>query len=307
METLYGRRGLRLIVLSNFAGKTAEAMRHQREREYEREVVAHRMRLEVACRIRAEAWSKAKCCLSRLDLMRAWQSWRKSRLADKEIARIKAQTPVLRSASIEEDQARAGDEAERRLDGFLSEALGDQWTLIAGYHGKTGEIDRILIGPWGIYAFEIKGNRGVIHSDGTRWWVERFDRCGNPLETKTLPRAPDAQLAKTVGWLEEWLRRNGVDLRVGKVVLFTAEDARIGMVRAANVDMVTTLMELDLGDLLLAPGSKSSALAPITCEHVVKVITRDHSFWEQKRSGRSIIVDILPGQGRRFLRQPFQL
>lgn len=284
METVIGRRGLRLIVLSNFAGETAEAMRQQRLREYDEQSEQYRAKLEVACQMRDHAMSEAKRSLSSLDLLKAWRSWRKSYQAEKEIARIKARTPIVRSASIEEQQARAGDEAERRLDEFLSEALGDQWTLIAGYHGRAGEIDRILIGPWGIYAFEIKGNRGVIHYDGAQWWTEKFDRRGNSLGRKVLPRAPDVQLAKAAEGLERWLRRNGVDQRIVKVVLFTAEDAVLGRIERPSVECVATLKYLDLGRLF-NPASKQSALAQVVCERIANLAVRDHLFWERRRHG----------------------
>jgi len=276
-------RGLRLITLSRFAGNRANAMRQQRIREYDEQSEEHHARLEIACRARDLAMSDAKRSLSSLDLMRAWRSWRISRLVEKEIVRIKSRIPTIRSASIEEQQARAGDEAERRLDEFLATALGKSWTMIAGYHGRTGEIDRILIGPWGIYAFEIKGNRGVIHSGGARWWVERFDRRGNPLGMKALPRAPDAQLTKATDGLEGWLRRNGIDLGVERVILFAADDARIGTILATNAVYVTTLRDLDLGRLF-NPSARSDALAPYVCERIVNLIGRDHAFWEQKRS-----------------------
>lgn len=282
METFFGRRGLRLIVLSNFAGQTAEALRRQREQEYEQESEAHRMRLEAARQSRDRAWSEAKRFLSRLELLEAWRSWRKSRQAEKDAARILARMPVVRPASIEEEQARAGDEAERRLDEFLSEALGENWTLIAGYHGRGGEIDRILVGPWGVYAFEIKGNRGVFHSDGARWWVEKFDRCGKALETKALPRSPDAQLVKAAGSLQRWLKRNGIDERITKVVLFTAEDACLGRIERSSSDWVATLRGLDLGRLF-DPASRKGILGAATCKRVVRLILEDHAFWERQR------------------------
>lgn len=277
-------RGLRLITLSSFAGDMADALRQQRIRDYVAQCARQRLRLIDFSLERDLALSQAKYSLSGFDLIGAWRSWRESRRAERAIEQLRKAVPVARSASIEEQQARSGDEAEKRLDEYLAMCLGEKWTLIAGYSGRNGEIDRILVGPWGVYAFEVKGNRGVIHSNGVRWWAERYGCRGNLLGTKTLPRAPDAQLARTAGWLEEWLHRNGIDLRVGRVILFAANDARIGVIRAANADLVTTLHELDLGNLF-DPGSKRSALAPAVCERIVNLVERDHAFWEQKRSG----------------------
>lgn len=279
-------RGLRLITLSSFAGDRADALRQQRIQDYEMQCARQRLRLIDFSMAHDLALSRAKYSLSRFDLIEAWRSWRESRRAERAIEQLRRMAPVVRAASIDERQARAGDEAERRLDEFLAIALDDQWTLIAGYSGRGGEIDRILIGPWGVFAFEIKGNRGVIYSDGTRWWVERFDRRGNPLGTKTLPRAPDAQLAKTAGWLEGWLRRNKIDLRVGRVILFPAEDAQIGTILNADADIVTTLRELDLG-YLFDPVSKGTAMDPDVCGRIANLVVRDHSFWERRRLGAS--------------------
>jgi hypothetical protein len=172
------------------------------------------------------------------------------------------------------------------LDEFLGVALGDQWTLIAGYSGRSGEIDRILIGPWGVYAFEIKGNRGVIHSDGSQWRVERYGRRGDLLSVKELHRSPDAQLVRVVRPLQSWLGRNDVNhVTIRKVVLFTAEDAILGRIQHKDVDVVTTLKGLDLGNLF-NPGSEDSRLSPQLCERIVNLIQADHDFWERKRGNR---------------------
>lgn len=285
---------MRLIVLSNFAGDKADDLRQQRNKRLEEEIAARKKYLDELRSARDLARRKTKEALFGLDLIGAWRSWNDIQRIKRQIIQFLAAPVVFDVPSIDEQQAKAGNEAEQRLDVFLGEALGEKWTLIAGYSGRNGEIDRILIGPWGVFAFEIKGNRGVIHSDGARWWVERFGRRGNPLGTKTLPRAPDAQLAKTAGWLEGRLHRNGIDLRVGRVILFPADDARIGVIHAANADLVTTLRELDLGSLF-DPGSKRSALAPAVCERIVNLVERDHAFWEQTRSG-------MPDAGRKAKR-----
>lgn len=279
-------RGLRLITLSSFAGDRANALQQQRIRDYEARYTEHQSRLVEYRGVRDMARLRAKHALRDFRLIEAWRSWHESRRAERVLEQLRRMSPVVRAASIEEQQARVGDEAERRLDEFLAIALDDQWTLIAGYSGRGGEIDRILIGPWGIYAFEVKGNRGVIHSDGSCWWVERFGRHGNPLGIKAIPRAPDAQLAASTKWLAKWLARNGIGEPIVRVVLFTADDARLGIVRSTDADLVATLISLDLGNLF-DPGSKRSSLAPQLCERIANLVVRDHSFWERRRLGAS--------------------
>lgn len=279
-------RGLRFIELSNYAGQKAEDLRRQRHEANAAAGQSYQERLAQLESDLKQARRETVHAISMLRLLDAWRWWREARIVRWALRKVRTIPPQAKGASIEEQQAIAGEDAEKRLDVFLAGSLGEKWTLIAGYSGRNGEIDRILIGPWGVFAFEIKGNRGVIHSDGARWWVERFDRRGNPLGTKTLPRAPDAQLAKTAGWLEGWLRRNGIDLRVGRVILFAANDARIGVIHAANANLVTTLRELDLGSLF-DPSCMGNALAPVVCERIAKLVVRDHSFWERRRLGAS--------------------
>jgi len=277
-------RGLRLITLSRFAGDRANALRQQRIHDYELRCAEHQSRLVEYIGVRDVARLRAKQALRNFRLLDAWRSWHESRRAEKVLEQLRRMAPVVRAASIEEQQARVGDEAERRLDDCLAVALDAKWTLIAGYSGRGGEIDRILIGPWGIYAFEVKGNRGVIHSDGSRWWVARFGRHGKPLGIKVIPRAPDAQLAASTKWLAKWFARNGIWEPIVRVVLFTADDARLGIIRSTDADLVATLRSLDLGNLF-DPGSKRSSLAPQLCERIANLVVRDHLFWWRRRLG----------------------
>lgn len=275
-------RGLRQVVLSSFAGEKALGLLEKRRDEYAARVLLHQQTLQNLTSDHQKALSEAKNALFRLRLAKAIQMWIRSERIDDDIRRIRDCAPIVPSASIDELQARAGDEAERRLDEYLLTCLDAKWTLISGYMGHSGEIDRILVGPWGIYAFEVKGDRGVACSDGSRWWMEKTNRRGDHIHTKTLSRAPDAQLNKAVKWLAGWLGRNKIDLPITRVVLFTAPDARIGAVNDADVDFVTTLREMDLG-YLFDPLTKGGALAPEECERIVGLILRDHSFCEKRR------------------------
>jgi hypothetical protein len=284
-------RGLRLIELSNYAGGKADEMRRKRHLVYEEEAKQHLERLEelsVRCHL---AKVETLNALKAFRLLDAWKWWRETARAKNTLETVRRLQPIVRSADIEEQQARVGEEAEKSLDNALAEALGERWTLIAGYCGRAGEIDRVLVGPWGVYAFEIKGNRGVICSDGVRWWVERYDRRGVFLGSKELHRAPDEQLAKAVKPLESWLRRNGITgTGITKVVLFAAEDARLGNVVATKADVVKTLSELDLGRLF-DPQAKGSGIPTATCERIVSLVLRDHSYWQNKRLGSRAPAD----------------
>lgn len=279
-------RGLRQLVLSNFAGEKAFGLHEKRRNEHVERVLSHQQTLQNLSSAYQKTLTEAKNALFRLRLVKALQIWIRSERIDDEIRRIRNHAPIGPLATIEEMQAQSGEAAERRLDEYLATCLDARWTLISGYMGNGGEIDRILIGPWGIYAFEIKGNRGVACSDGTHWWMEKRDRQSQLVSKKPLARAPDAQLSKAVRWLEGWLKRNAsgdAQTRIVRVVLFTAEDAQIGAIRNADADVVTTLSELDLG-YLFDPVAKGTTMEPDVCERIIDLITRDHTFCEKKRS-----------------------
>ena len=65
-----------------------------------------------------------------------------------------------------------GEEALTAAVGVLS----DEWTLFRGYANRRGEVAHLLVGPGGVWAFEVKVRAVRVHVDGDRWWFEKFDR-----------------------------------------------------------------------------------------------------------------------------------
>ena len=76
--------------------------------------------------------------------------------------------------------------AERRLFTAIQEGLSDQWTvlhslpLVQGTDTRWGETDFVLIGPYGIYCLEAKGNR--IRFDGGQWYSGESELNKSPFE-----------------------------------------------------------------------------------------------------------------------------
>lgn len=284
-------RGMRRIVLSDYARQLAQQLQQVRASQYEDQKSRLGAMASAVDKRQREHFSAAKEALRRWRLLEAWQRWRQAARLQKLLRGIRDYRPVPQQASVEERQAQVGSEAERRVDAFFASALGERWTLIAGYRGPGGEIDRILIGPYGIYAIEIKGNRGVIESDGRNWWAKRYGRRGDLLEIKTLPRAPDMQLLKAATPLQRWLDKNGIEQRITTVVLFAADDTRIGRMDGSCADVVTTLDALDLG-LLFDPESDQERLAASLRERIVRLAVRDHQHWQSKRQRRRHAVPL---------------
>lgn len=139
---------------------------------------------------------------------------RKRQASEKAIRKHKA---ILEGLTVEEAKIRSGIEGESRLDDFLRRCFDDAWTIIAGYRAHEGEIDRILVGPNGVFAFEVKNLGGVIHCDGDRWWRDKTDRYGSVVE-RDIPiadnggRSPSRQINDAADALERLLRKNGYDV-----------------------------------------------------------------------------------------------
>lgn len=149
---------------------------------------------------------------------------------------IRKHKVILEGLTVEEAKIRSGIEGESRLDDFLRSRFDDGWTIIAGYRAHEGEIDRILVGPNGVFAFEVKNLGGVIHCDGDRWWRDKTDRYGSVVE-RDIPiadnggRSPSRQINDATDAMEGLLRKNGYDVAVVRVIVFSHQKATLGSIR----------------------------------------------------------------------------
>lgn len=116
--------------------------------------------------------------------------------------------PILTN---EEAKLAAGIEGEERVANSLSEALGDEWTLLRGYCNRRGEIDQLLLGPAGLIAIEVKNRNATVSIKGDEWRFRRFDNYGNLVEEGPMTagggRSPSQQLREPAAELEEFLAK----------------------------------------------------------------------------------------------------
>lgn len=192
-------------------------------------------------------------------------------------------TELLEELSVEEAKIRSGLEGEHLLDAFLKSRLDDKWVIVSGYRAHKGEIDRILIGPGGIYAFEVKHLSGIVSCHGDLWWRDLTDRRGRvvkqgvPIEDNA-GRSPSEQINDAVNALERLLKKNGYQVSIVRGVVLTHPRAVIGRLDRITVDFCFTLATLPL-DSLLRVGT------PLTPEQVRKIATsirRHHEWFERK-------------------------
>lgn len=269
------RGTIKIIVLSSYAKDKALQARQQREDDYTVAAEQHRLAIETRQRESDErghalaiAWRKREI----LGVIKAFMDCETLRKTPTLCS------PLIRSASKEEILWANGHEGERMLDDFLQERLDNDWTLIAGCRNHKGEIDRILVGPMGVFAFEVKNHVGVIYCQGDRWWRDRFDHGGRILELGAPikdrgGRSPSQQLNEPVDQLQIRLGRLMPGGRIIRIVLFANEEARLGELSGIAVDVVSTLASLDLAQVL---GISTARLSSGKCESVCNSIVATH-------------------------------
>jgi hypothetical protein len=177
-----------------------------------------------------------------------------------------------------EEALRAGSGAEQRVADELGRALGQEWVLFRGYRNSRGEIDGVLLGPGGLFAYEVKYRNATVYISGDAWAGEKYDNYGNLVEPRrpiidrgSRGRSPSQQLNEPAGALAAWLSRRGHQLEIARVVLLTHPKARIGSSNAATVRVVTST-----GGLLRLVESSGVRLSARQRAEIAEVIRRDH-------------------------------
>ncbi len=190
---------------------------------------------------------------------------------------------ALKELKIDEAKIKSGVAGEAKLDAFFREQFCDGWTIIAGYRAHEGEIDRILVGPKGVFAFEVKNLGGVIHCDGDRWWRDKTDRRGNVIE-RDIPivdnggRSPSRQINDAADALERLLRENGHHGPVVRVIVFTHPRTAFGNIKNLSADILGMIPGLNTGKLL----DRGKELPQDDARRIVTMIRRHHEWFERK-------------------------
>ncbi|WP_341888906.1 nuclease-related domain-containing protein [Variovorax sp. YR752] len=149
--------------------------------------------------------------------------------------------PRLDQTSDEETRWRAGQEGEIRLLNSMNRLgqLSDELTVIQGYIGPRGEVDFVVVGPFGVLAVEVKNVSGTVHVIGDSWTRTR-GRNGDQheaLQDRT-GRNPGRQLRESAQPLRQLLRIAMLDSdRVRHAVVFSNPNALLD-VCGASLDFV---------------------------------------------------------------------
>jgi Holliday junction resolvase-like predicted endonuclease len=123
------------------------------------------------------------------------------------------------------DSYRLGRWGEEKAVEALRYALDGRWTIVRNLefpNRRWGDVDLILIGPSGVWAFEVKAYSGQVRNTGDRW-ERRTKRRWRRLTTH-----PGHQARRNAARLKEYLGAHGVALKwVPPAVLWAGDSGRL--------------------------------------------------------------------------------
>jgi hypothetical protein len=207
----------------------------------------------------------ARFCLDDADLARAD--------ADRRVAELEERIP-----------SHPGEVRGEQIFDIWLAGLSDDWSLLCGYRNRKGEIDRLLIGPGGVWAFGVRGQRVVLHVDGEDWRCAGVDGgvdlSGGSPATDEGGRSWGRQVVEPAADLAVFLTGRNHSVPVGTGVVLVADGARVATCRRAGVDLVTARAD----EVLAAIDDAPHLLAASTRSAVIRLIEKDHRHHARRRA-----------------------
>ncbi|WP_242904140.1 nuclease-related domain-containing protein [Actinomadura terrae] len=205
----------------------------------------------------------------------------------RELQALLRQAPAVDTSALHRRaQQQAGVDAEERVTHDLQRSLPGDWTLFRGYANRRGEVDHLLVGPFGVWAIEVKGRGVRVHVSGDEWWFEKFDRYGNLVETGALAdrrgRSWGRQVSEIAADLEKFLRSRGANVPVHTAVVVMHDRAGVGRCQGMGVDALSVGTPYLLEQVRRRAGNLDRA----TQDKIVNLVRRDHNFHASRRPGR---------------------
>lgn len=275
------------VTLSDYTAEQSRIAASKREAEYR----TARANYERAIAERASKRAALKAASQENWRARRYGAWLVSLLPRILHAMSKAPpAPRMAEATRDEIVWNAGAEGEQRVADVLRNLLDDEWVLVSGYKNRGGEIDKLLLGPSGALAIEIKFVNGCVSCYGDRWWRDKYDKYGNLVEvnlpiTDRRGRSPSAQVNDATDQLQSFLRKRGITLRIARAVILCHPASSIGEIRAPTVDLIATLEELTAARLLT---TVSGGLGGSDVRAVLALLKKDHQFHARARRGTAL-------------------
>lgn len=265
--------------------KDISAAHEIKVKEYETALKERRGHLETLKAKRSEAWQqKAIWQFIMLIVKIMVYSW--SHMPERPRGPYLPHQPWKQDVSEQEHIWAVGREGEIKVSEYLATQLDDSWYEISGYKNWKGEIDKVLVGPDGIFAIEIKNINGKIYCDGDGWIKDKYDKYGNAVELG-LPiedrkgRSPSQQVNEAADMLQAYLQKFWPGCRIYRLILATHECSRIGGINELTVDEFCLFDGWTVGETLRRSRFKLSL--PDVAKAINK-IEGDHKYQEKNTS-----------------------
>ncbi len=153
----------------------------------------------------------------------------------------------IERAEIDRAKASQGQQGEQALPDWFRPRLSDRWRMFHGYANNKGEIDHLLLGPPGLWAIEVKTDRGKLLVFGDDWDLKKLDRRGNEVGRKQATDRTGRNWGRQVGEpaavLEQHLTTQGSRVSVRTAVVMVTPRSEIIDVIQSGVDLVTASIE----------------------------------------------------------------
>lgn len=131
----------------------------------------------------------------------------------------------LREVEKEIENYQKGQEGEDRVVERMRRSLDETWTLVRNVDlpGYRADIDLVLIGPFGVWALEVKALEGIYRNVGEQWEFWSSNRW------KPLKRNPSRQAKRNAGRLASFLRADGIKQWVEPAVVWANPGSRLSV------------------------------------------------------------------------------
>lgn len=198
--------------------------------------------------------------------------------------------PIKKSFDEDDYILQSGQAGEQQVSDYLEDKLDENWVLFSGYKNRKGEVDRILVGPEGIFAIEIKNINGRIYCDGDEWWKDKYDNYGNlvdwdvPIKDKK-GRSPSQQLNEPSDMLQAFLRRTLPSCQIYRAVVLTHQSSRILDLKNLTVNEAVILEYWNLNTTFRRSKFKMSRSE---VDEAAKKIEADHRYNYQNANKKAV-------------------
>ena len=182
---------------------------------------------------------------------------------------------------------RARADRERKLDEILDSQLPADWTLIRGYRGPAGGIDRIIVCSLGVCALVVVHVAVRVSVNGHSWRLQKYNEKGvwdarTQLADK-FGRTPSAGVNQSAKHLESLLSKRNPVSRVSRGVILAHKRSRVDRILNQPVDFIESLDDLNVNDMFDYRGARTKSAA---ADEAARRIIQDHEEFSRGELAR---------------------